>query len=83
MTAPTVYQRAGLALDLLEAHDLKWIDRAWFVYHHWPDGLDPEARESFRDALGKLQLCHTGDAVDPSIDQCRSAILKVAEFGAE
>lgn len=83
MTAPTIYQRAGLALDLLELRDQKWIDHAWFIYHHWPNGLDPELRDFLRDALGKLQLCHTGDVVDPAIDRCRSVMRKVVDSGAE
>lgn len=81
VTEPDIYQSAGLALDLLGLHDLRWVSHAWFVCHHWPDGLDPELRQYFRDALGKLQLCHTGDVVDPSIDKCRSALLRVAAFG--
>lgn len=77
MTRPTIHDLAAEALEFLAARDHRWMDRAWSIYYGWPEGVEPEKREALRDALGKLQMCHTGEFEDPAITACRDVLVSM------
>lgn len=81
MSDTTPSQLATEALTFLEAGNHKWIDRAWSIYYSWPKDGDADQKEILRNALGKMQMCHTGDTEDPSVASCRTILESVAARG--